>query len=210
MPIRVVLADNHALVRQGLKALLEREGFQVAGEASDGQEVVRLVPKVRPDIVILDISMPILNGIDAARELQKSPQKTKTILLTRHDEDQYVTEALQSGVKGYVLKSQAATDLVHAIQEVYRGGIYLSPSISRAVVEALLSKAALSADPLTSRERQVLQLVSEGRSTKEVATLLGISLKTAESHRTRLMQKLDIHETASLVRYAIRRGLVQP
>jgi len=210
MPIRVVLADNHALVRQGLKALLEREGFQVAGEASDGQEVVRLVPRVRPDIVILDISMPILNGIDAARELQKSPQKTKTILLTRHDEDQYVTEALQSGVKGYVLKSQAATDLVHAIQEVYRGGIYLSPSISRAVVEALLSKAALSADPLTSRERQVLQLVSEGRSTKEVATLLGISLKTAESHRTRLMQKLDIHETASLVRYAIRRGLVQP
>jgi two-component system response regulator NreC len=210
MPIRVVLADNHALVRQGLKALLEREGFQVAGEASDGQEVVRLVPKVRPDIVILDISMPILNGIDAARELQKSPQKTKTILLTRHDEDQYVTEALQSGVKGYVLKSQAATDLVHAIQEVYRGGIYLSPSISRAVVEALLSKAALSADPLTSRERQVLQLVSEGKSTKEVATLLGVSLKTAESHRTRLMQKLDIHETASLVRYAIRRGLVQP
>jgi DNA-binding NarL/FixJ family response regulator len=210
MPIRVVLADNHALVRQGLKALLEREGFQVAGEASDGQEVVRLVPKVRPDIVILDISMPILNGIDAARELQKSPQKTKTILLTRHDEDQYVTEALQSGVKGYVLKSQAATDLVHAIQEVYRGGIYLSPSISRAVVEALLSKAALSPDPLTSRERQVLQLVSEGKSTKEVAAVLGVSLKTAESHRTRLMQKLDIHETASLVRYAIRRGLVQP
>jgi two-component system, NarL family, response regulator NreC len=210
MPIRVVLADNHAVVRQGLKALLEREGFQVAGEASDGQEIVRLVPKVRPDIVILDISMPILNGIDAARELQKSRQKTKTILLTRHDEDQYVTEALQSGVKGYVLKSQAATDLVHAIQEVYRGGIYLSPSISRAVVEALLSKASLSSDPLTSRERQVLQLVSEGKSTKEVAAVLGVSLKTAESHRTRLMQKLDIHETASLVRYAIRRGLVQP
>jgi two-component system, NarL family, response regulator NreC len=210
VPIRVVLADNHALVRQGLKALLERDGFQVAGEASDGQEVLRLVPNVHPDIVVLDISMPILNGIDAARELQKSSQRIKTILLTRHDEDQYVTEALQSGVKGYVLKSQAATDLVHAIQEVYRGGIYLSPSISRAVVEALLSKAALSPDPLTSRERQVLQLVSEGKSTKEVAAVLGVSLKTAESHRTRLMQKLDIHETASLVRYAIRRGLVQP
>jgi two-component system, NarL family, response regulator NreC len=210
VPIRVVLADNHALVRQGLKALLERDGFQVAGEASDGQEVLRLVPNVHPDIVVLDISMPILNGIDAARELQKSSQRIKTILLTRHDEDQYVTEALQSGVKGYVLKSQAATDLVHAIQEVYRGGIYLSPSISRAVVEALLSKAALSPDPLTSRERQVLQLVSEGKSTKEVAAVLGVSLKTAESHRTRLMQKLDIHETASLVRYAIRRGLVRP
>ena len=209
MPIRVVLADNHALVRQGLKALLEREGFQVAGEASDGQELLRLVANVRPEIAILDISMPILNGIDAARELQKS-SPTKTILLTRHDEDQYVTEALRAGVKGYVLKNQAATDLVQAIREVCRGGIYLSPSISGAIVGAFLSKTDLPADPLTSRERQVLQLVGEGKSTKEVAALLGISMKTAESHRTRLMQKLDIHETASLVRYAIRRGLVQP
>ena len=209
MPIRVVLADNHALVRQGLKALLEREGFQVVGEASDGQEAVRLVASVRPEITILDISMPILNGIDAARELQKS-SASKTILLTRHDEEQYVTEALRAGVKGYVLKSQAATDLVQAIREVCRGGIYLSPNISRTVVEALLSKAELPADPLTARERQVLQLVGEGKSSKEVAAVLGISLKTAESHRTRLMQKLDIHETASLVRYAIRRGLIQP
>jgi two-component system response regulator NreC len=209
MPIRVVLADNHALVRQGLKALLEREGFQVAGEASDGQELLRLVANISPEIAILDISMPILNGIDAARELQKS-SPTKTILLTRHDEDQYVTEALRAGVKGYVLKNQAATDLVHAIREVCRGGIYLSPSISGAIVGAFLSKTDLPADPLTSRERQVLQLVGEGKSTKEVATLLGVSIKTAESHRTRLMQKLDIHETASLVRYAIRRGLVQP
>jgi two-component system, NarL family, response regulator NreC len=209
MPIRVVLADNHALVRQGLKALLEREGFQVAGEASDGQELIRLVSNVRPEIAILDISMPILNGIDAARELQKS-SPTKTILLTRHDEDQYVTEALRAGVKGYVLKNQAATDLVHAIREVCRGGIYLSPSISGTIVGAFLSKTDLPADPLTSRERQVLQLVGEGKSTKEVATLLGVSIKTAESHRSRLMQKLDIHETASLVRYAIRRGLVQP
>jgi two-component system response regulator NreC len=209
MPIRVVLADNHALVRQGLKALLEREGFQVAGEASDGQELIRVVGSVRPEIAILDISMPILNGIEAARELQKS-SSTKAILLTRHDEDQYVTEALRAGVKGYVLKSQAATDLVHAIREVSRGGIYLSPDISRTVLGAFLSKTDLPADPLTSRERQVLQLVGEGKSTKEVASLLGISTKTAESHRTRLMQKLDIHETASLVRYAIRRGLVQP
>jgi two-component system response regulator NreC len=209
MPIRVVLADNHALVRQGLKALLEREGFQVAGEASDGQEVLRLVASVRPEIAILDISMPILNGIDAARELQRS-SPTKTILLTRHDEDQYVTEALRAGVKGYVLKNQAATDLIHAIREVCRGGVYLSPSISGTIVGAFLSKTDLPADPLTSRERQVLQLVGEGKSTKEVAALLGISMKTAESHRTRLMQKLDIHETASLVRYAIRRGLVQP
>jgi DNA-binding NarL/FixJ family response regulator len=211
MPIRVVLADNHELVRQGLKTLLEREGFQVDGEASDGQEVVRLFSNSnsRADVAILDISMPILNGIDAAREVQKLSPKTKTILLTRHDEDQYVTEALRAGVKGYVLKHQAANDLVHAIHQVCRGGVYLSPSISRAVVEAYLSKTELPSDRLSSRERQVLQLVGEGKSTKEVAALLGISVKTAESHRSRVMQKLDIHETASLVRYAIRRGLIQ-
>jgi DNA-binding NarL/FixJ family response regulator len=210
MPIRVVLADDHALVRQGLKVLLEREGFQIVGEASDGQEVVRLLPSLHPDVAILDIRMPLLNGVDAARELQKVSPKTKIILLTRHDEGQFVTESLRAGVMGYVLKSQAATDLVHAIQQVCRGAIYLSPSISRVVVEAYLSKIELPADPLTSRERQVLQLVGEGKSSKEVATVLGISVKTAESHRTRLMQKLDIHETASLVRYAIRHGLVEP
>lgn len=210
MPIRVMLADDHELVRQGLKALLEREGFAVVGEASDGQEAVRLVPTVRPDVAILDISMPNLNGVDAARELQKPPHKTRTILLTHHDEDQYVTEALRAGVKGYVLKVQAATDLVHAIRQVCRGEIYLSPNISGTVVEAFLSKSTLPVDPLTSRERQVLQLVGEGKSSKETAVILGISIKTAESHRTRLMRKLDIHELASLVRYAIRRGLVQP
>lgn len=210
MPIRVMLADDHALVRQALRALLEREGFLVAGEASDGQEAVRLAPQIHPDIAILDVSMPLLNGLDAAREIQKTTKRTKAILLTRHDEDQYVTEALRAGVQGYVLKSQAATDLVAAIQQVSGGGIYLSPGISRTVVEAYLSKSELPSDPLTSRERQVLQLVGEGKSTKEIAVLLGISTKTAESHRTRLMQKLDIHETASLVRYAIRRGLVQP
>lgn len=208
--IRVFLADNHALVRQGLRVLLEREKFGVVGEASDGQEVLRLVPTLRPDVAILDISMPILNGLDASRELQQSSPRTKTILLTRHDEDQYVTEALRAGVKGYVLKHQAATDLVQAIDQVARGGIYLSPNISRAVVEAYLSKTAPSPDPLTSRERQVLQLIAEGNSTKDVSRLLVISVKTAESHRARLMKKLDIHETASLVRYAIRRGLVQP
>jgi DNA-binding NarL/FixJ family response regulator len=210
MQTRVFLVDDHALVRQGLRALLEREGFQVAGEASDGQEAVRQVPTVHADIVILDISMPLMNGLDAARELQKSSPRTKPILLTRHDEAQYVTEALRAGVKGYVLKSQMATDLVQAIQQVSRGGIYLSPNISGTVVEAYLSKAEISRDPLTSRERQVLQLVGEGKSSKEVARLLGISTKTAESHRARLMRKLDIHETASLVRYAIRNGLVEP
>ena len=210
MSIRVVLADNHALVRQGLRALLEREGLEVAGEAADGREAARLAHDLRPDVALLDIGMPLLNGIDAAREIQKESRGTKTILLTRHDEDQYVTEALRAGVKGYVLKKQAATDLVDAIRQACRNEVYLSPGISRAVVKAYLSKEELSAEPLTARERQVLQLVGEGKSTKDVASILGIAVKTAESHRSRLMHKLDIHETASLVRYAIRRGLVQP
>ena len=210
MGIKLILADDHELVRQGLKTLLEREGFQVVGEASDGRDAVRLSARVSPEIAILDIAMPNLNGVDAARELGKLPAPPKTILLTRHDEDQYVIESLRAGVRGYVLKSQVATDLVQAIRQVSRGDVYLSPGVSRTVVDAFLTKTELSSDPLTSRERQVLQLISEGKSTKEVAGVLGISTKTAESHRTRLMQKLDIHETAGLVRYAIRHGLAQP
>src|SRR4029077_8145503 len=210
MPIRIVLADDHVLVRQGLKSLLEREKFQVMAEASDGQDAVHLTETNHPDITVLDISMPTLNGIDAARELGRSCPKTKAILLTQHEEEQYVHEALEAGVKGYVLKNQVASDLIHAIQQVSRGEFYLSPGISRTVMEAYRSKADRPADPLTVRERQVLQLIAEGKSTKDTACVLGISVKTAESHRMRLMQKLDIHETASLVRYAARRGLVQP
>jgi len=210
MPIRIVLADDHVLIRQGLKALLERERFQVVAEASDGQEAVRLAETHHPEIAVLDIGMPIRNGIDAARELGHSCPKTKTILLTQHEEEQYIHEALQAGVKGYVLKNQVATDLVQAIQQVSRGEFYLSPGISRSVMEAYRSKSDRPADPLTMRERQVLQLIAEGKSTKDTASLLGISVKTAESHRMRLMQKLDIHETASLVRYAVRRGLIEP
>jgi two-component system response regulator NreC len=210
MSIRIVLADDHALVRQGLKLLLEGEKFQVVAEASDGQEAVRLTETHRPDITILDISMPTQNGIVAARELGQSCPKTKSILLTQHEEEQYIHEALEAGVKGYVLKNQVANDLIHAIQQVSRGQLYLSPGVSRAVVEAYRSKSDRTADPLSVRERQVLQLIAEGKSTKDAASLLGISVKTAESHRMNLMQKLDIHETASLVRYAVRRGFVQP
>jgi len=210
MPIRVVLADDHTLVRQGLKSLLEREGIQVVGEAKDGQEVMRLAEKYSPDVAVIDISMPILNGLDAARELKRSAPKTKTILLTHHDEDEYMIGALRAGVKGYVLKNQASSDLVHAIQLVCRGQVYLSPGMSRVVVDAYLSKTELPADPISSREREVLQLIAEGKSTKDIASLLGISVKTADSHRSRLMRKLDIHEVASLVRYAVRKGIVQP
>jgi DNA-binding NarL/FixJ family response regulator len=142
--------------------------------------------------------------------MSRSSPKTKTILLTQHDESQYVSEALHAGVKGYVLKNQVASDLLLAIQQVSRGQVYLSPGVSRAIMEAYNSKLDKAKDPLTFREKQVLQLIAEGKSTKDVASLLGISVKTAESHRARLMQKLDIHETASLVLYAVRHGIVQP
>jgi two-component system, NarL family, response regulator NreC len=209
MPIRIVLADDHVLVRQSLKTLLEREGYQVVGEASDGQEAISQVHSLQPDMIVMDISMPTLNGLNAAKEMSRSSPKTKAILLTQHDESQYVREAMEAGVKGYVLKNQVANDLILAIQQVSRGQVYLSPGVSSAVLEAYQSKTEKGGSPLTLRERQVLQLIAEGKSTKDVASLLHISVKTAESHRTRLMQKLDIHETASLVRYAVRNGIVE-
>lgn len=209
MPIRIVLADDHVLVRQSLKSLLEREGHQVVGEAAEGKEAARQVNTLQPEIAILDISMPIMNGLNAAREIKNSSPKTKTILLTQHDEDEYISEALEAGVKGYVLKSQVASDLLEAIRQVSRGQVYLSPGVAHSVVEAYRTRSDRPKERLSLRERQVLQLIAEGKSTKQVASVLSISVKTAESHRTRLMQKLEIHETASLVRYAIRRGMVQ-
>ncbi|OLD66070.1 MAG: DNA-binding response regulator [Acidobacteria bacterium 13_1_40CM_2_68_5] len=210
MPIQVLLADDHQIVRQGLRAMLEHEGFKVVGEASDGREAIRMAETTHPDVAILDLAMPALNGLDAAREILRGSSRTKAILLTMHTEDPYVLEALRAGISGYVLKTQAALDLVQAIREVTRGAIYLSPGVSKTVVDAYRNKSDLPPDPLSPREREVLQLVAEGKTTKEVAALLGVSVKTAESHRTRIMSKLGIHETAGLVRYAIRRGIVQP
>ena len=210
MPTRILLADDHLIVRQGLKALLEREGFSVVAEVADGQEAIRSARERCPDVAVLDFGMPLLNGLGAAREILQACPRAKAILLTMHTEDHYVLEALQAGVKGYVVKTQASADLIRAIHEVLRGMMYLSPGVSQAVVEAYLAKSELPVDPLTPREREVLQLVAEGKSTKEIAQLLGISFKTAESHRTRIMKKTSIHETAGLVRYAVRRGLIQP
>ncbi len=210
MALQILLSDDHLIVRQGLKALLEREGFQVVAEAADGHEAVRLAKELHPDLAILDLTMPLLNGLDAAREILQVSPKIQTILLTMHTEDHYILEALRAGVRGYVLKSRAASELIQAIQEVSKGGVYMSSGVSQTVVQAFLAKTQLPPDVLTSRERQVLQLVAEGKTTKEIAVVLGISVKTAESHRTRIMSKLGIHETANLVRYAIRQGLVQP
>jgi DNA-binding NarL/FixJ family response regulator len=208
--VKILLADDHEIVREGLKGLLERQNFDVVGEASEGREAVQLARELRPDIAVFDYSMPLLNGLEAAREIQQAFPSIKTILLTMHTEDRYVFEAVRAGIRGYVVKTQAAADLIRAIHEVSRGQIYLSPGVSRAVVEAYLAKTELPVDPLTAQERRVLLLVSEGKRAKEVAHILGISVKTAESHRARIMEKLDIHETAGLVRYAIRRGMIEP
>lgn len=210
MSLTIALADDHPVVRQGLKMLLERERFQVVGEATDGLEAIEIAKQLQPDIVILDVAMPNLNGISAIAETRKVAPRTKIILLTMHAEEHQVLEALRAGVRGCVLKSQASEHLLQAIREVINGGVYLSPSVSGAVVHAYVAKTDIPYDPLSNRERQVLQLVAEGKTTKEVAVILGIAIKTAESHRTRLMEKLDIHSTAGLVRYAIRHGFVQP
>ena len=209
--IRVLLADDHVLVREGLRALLAKEAdIQVVAEAGDGREALRAAREARTDVVAMDLSMPLLNGLEAARQMAAWDQGPRVILLTVHAEDRYVLEAIRAGVRGYVLKKQAAADLVRAIREVSGGGVYLSPGISAAVVEAVRSPRAPVEEPLTPREREVLQLVAEGKTTKEIAVLLGVSVKTADAHRTRLMQKLDIHDIAGLTRYAIRHGIIQP
>ena len=208
-PVRILLADDHAIVRDGLRSLLSSDGLQVVAQATDGREAVRLAREHQPDLAILDVSMPMLNGIDAAREIGSASPKTQAILLTVHSEDQYVMEAVRAGIRGYVLKTQVTEELMRAIREVAGGALYLSPSVSETVLRALRAKSHASADPLTPREREVLRLIADGKTTKQVAQLLGVSAKTADAHRTRLMAKLDIHETATLVRYAIRRGLIE-
>jgi two-component system response regulator NreC len=210
VPCRIVLADDHQIVRQGLRSLLERAGFEVVAEAVNGQDAVRLTRELSPDIAILDLTMPILNGLDAGREIVRQAPRVRVMLLTMHAEEHQIAAALRAGIRGYLLKTQAAEDLVHAIRALLDGEIYLSPAISNLIVDGYLSGAQPVSDPLTPRERQVLQLVAEGKTSKEIAILLGLTVKTAESYRTRLMEKLDIHETAGLVRYAIRHGLIQP
>jgi DNA-binding NarL/FixJ family response regulator len=204
--VRLFLAEDHEVVRQGLRALLEQEGFTIAGEASNGRMAVQACGELQPDVAIVDLGLPDLNGIDAARAIREASPDTQIILLTMHTQEAYVLESLRVGVRGYVLKSSAAANLVDAIHAVARNEMYLTPGISRAVVEAYLSSAAI--DPLSPREREVLQLLAEGKNVKEIGALLGISARTAETHRSRLMAKLNIHEIAGLVRYAIEHGLI--
>ena len=205
---RVLIADDHALVREGIGVLITRGGFTVVAEASNGQEALARASSHQPDMAVLDMSMPIMNGLETALELQRLSPRTRSIVLSRHDDVDYVLAAMRAGIKGWVLKSQSVFELLQALNDVSTGGVYLSPAVSH-VVAAARTDASPSDDPLTPRERQVLKLIAEGYSTKACATILGVSAKTADSHRTRLMRKLDIHGTAGLVRYAVRHHLAE-
>jgi DNA-binding NarL/FixJ family response regulator len=207
-PLRVILADDHQIVRHGIRTLVERQGLQVVAEAADGLTLIEQVRLHLPDLAIVDVSMPGLNGIDATRQMVAALPTLAVVLLTMHDEELHVSAALRAGVRGYVLKTQAADELLDAIRTVSMGGTYLSPKVSRMVVSAYVSGMDSAADPLSARERVVLQLIAEGRTTKDIAATLNLTVKTAESYRARLMEKLDIHDTAGLVRYAIRRGVI--
>jgi DNA-binding NarL/FixJ family response regulator len=209
MTLKILLADDHQILRHALRALLEREGCEVVAEAEDGQQAIESVERLSPDIAVLDLSMPVINGIEATRAIVARGVPTKVILLTVHREEHYVLAALKAGVMGYVLKTQASADLLHAMREVVANAVYLSPGVSRTVVDAYLSKRDLPRTTLSPREREVLRLIAEGKTTKEIASLLGLSVKTADSHRTRLMEKLDIHDVAGLTRYAIRAGFIE-
>lgn len=205
----VIVADDHRMFRQGVVRLLEPEGYTIVGEAEDGHQLIRLARQLKPALVVTDFSMPLLNGIDAARDIHRRSPATRVVVLTMYDDDQSVMEAMRAGVRGYVLKSQTSTDLVAALQDVMRGSVYLSPSISETVVNAYMNRRDDTGTRLSDRERQVLQLIAEGHTTKSIASLLYVSVKTAESHRSRIMQRLGVHNCASLVRYAIRTGLIK-
>jgi len=208
--VRLLLADDHVIVRQGLRSLLEHEGLEIVAEAENGLDAVKYCESLSPDIAVLDISMPILNGMEAARQIRKDRPKTKIILLTMYAVDRFILQGLRAGASAYVLKSKDAQGLLDAIKAVRRGEIYLSPGVSTAVVDAFLTRRELPSERLSNRERQVLQLIAEGRTTKQIGTILCISAKTVESHRANTMEKLQIYNIPGLVRYAMSQGLITP
>lgn len=211
--IRVLLADDHTLVRAGIRSLLETiEGVEVVAESGDGLDALEMIGKHRPDVALLDIGMPGLNGIEVARQSAKASPRTKVVILSMHDDKIHVRQAIRAGASGYILKGAAVAELPLAIRAVMSGETYLTPKVSRHVVEGFLREEAGETDPvegLTDRQRQILQMIAEGRSTKEIAAVFDVSVKTIETHRARLMERLDIHDVPGLVRFAIRAGLVE-
>ncbi len=211
-----MLAEDHMIVREGFRKMLELEGdFEIVGEAMDGRKAVALAKKLKPDVVLMDIAMPLLNGLEAARQLQKELPATKVLMLSAHSDDAYVQNATESGASGFLLKQTSAHDVCRAIREVHSGNTFFSPAIARR--QDRINPAALTrngglkkkAAELTSREMEVLQLIAEGKTNKETAAELGIGIKTVEKHREHLMEKLDIHDTAGLTRYAISAGIIE-
>ncbi len=213
--IRVFLADDHQLFREGIRSLLGRApDIEVVGEAGDGQDAVAQVKTLVPDVVLMDISMPGMNGLEAAAQMKESTPSAKVLILTVHESNQYVSQMLQVGAAGYVVKSVSSTELVSAVRAVYQGNVYLYPSIARMIIQDYLKQAASgqdsSLDGLTPRETEILKLIAGDRRNKEIADMLGISLKTVQAHRTSLMMKLGLHDRTQLVKYAIRKGLISP
>lgn len=212
--IQVLLADDHLVVRKGLRAILERQaGMEVVGEAADGREAVTLSETVAPDVVIMDITMPHLNGIDATAQIVKRNPKIGVVILSVHSDETYILRALNSGAKGYLLKDSAETDLVRAVDSVAMGKPFFSPSIAEALLEdymRFLNQRNLedSYDLLTDREKEILQLLAEGKANKEIASILNLSVYTVETHRSNLMQKLGLHNTAEIVLYAVRKKII--
>ena len=208
MTIRVLLVDDHSVVRQGLRMFLDLDAeFEVIGEATDGAEGVRLARELRPDVVIMDVSMPVLDGIEATRRMVKK-HGTTVLILSMHAGREHVREALRAGARGYLVKTSTGSELALALEAVGRGEVWLSPTIANAVVDDLRSVSP-PATPLTPRQLDVLKKIAEGKSTREVAVLLGVSVKTVETHRAQIMERLDIHNVAGLVRYAITAKLVE-
>ena len=211
--VRVLLADDHTLIRAGIRALLESVlGMEVVAESGDGREALALIEKHTPDVALLDIGMPGLNGLEVARQAAGVSPRTRLVILSMYADSAFVRQALQAGVKGYLLKGAAVSELPLAIQAVMRGETYLTPKVSQAVVSGFLregeSQEPAAQEGLTRRQREILQLIAEGRSTKEIAQVLDVSVKTVETHRQRLMDRLGIHDVAGLVRFAIRAGIV--
>ena len=215
-PYRIVLADDHVMFRHGIKSILEgAEGLEVVGEASDGLKLLELVKQVTPDMVILDISMPNLRGLEATKEIKTISSDVKVLILTMHRDKEYVYHAISAGAEGYLLKEDADTELFTAIEKIRQGGHYISPLLSGELTHELIQasqKGQLTppSDPLTLREREVLKLIAEGISNKEIADLLSISIRTVEHHRANIMEKLNIKQTANLIKYAIRKGYTTP
>jgi DNA-binding NarL/FixJ family response regulator len=211
---RIMLADDHQLVRAGFRALLKQvPAFEVVAEAKDGREALDLFKKHRPDVVLIDIAMPKLNGLEAIARITKDSPNARVIVLSMHTNQEYVMQAIQAGARGYLIKGDAVSELKAAIKEVIDGELYLSPSISKHLTHGDLQRAGVRYDPLaklTSRQREILQLIAEGNNTKEIAFLLKLSVKTVEAHRAQLMQRLGINDIPSLVRQAMRAGLVPP